>query len=72
MVVDLSPNLRLAIPGRELVLVVGRIVGLSLVLLSFIYEQKPFIIFPILGIVMLLYPLSLLWSSKIRRKYRYL
>ncbi len=72
MVVDMSPNLRVSIPGRELVLASGRFLGLTLVLLSFMYEQRPFFIFPVLGSAMFLYPIFLFWSSKIRKKYRYL
>ena len=72
MVVDMSPNLEISIPGREITLALGRLLGLSFVLISFMYEQKPFYIFLVLGIIILLYPLLLFWSSKIRKKYHYL
>lgn len=72
MVVDIHPNLRLAIPGRELVLAVGRMIGLSLVFISFFFETIPHYIFFILAGVLLVYPLILFWNTQISKKYRYL
>jgi len=72
IVIDTSPNLGVSIPGRELVLALGRFLGLIFVLISFLYEKEPFFIFIFLGCVILLYPIFLFWSSKIRKKYQYL
>ena len=72
MVIDSTPNLRVGIPGRELALATGRLIGISFVLISFLYEKKPFIIFIFLGIVMLIYPLILFYRTKISKKYSYL
>lgn len=72
MIVDTSPNLILAIPGRELTLASGRILGVFLVFLSFSLEKTPHYIFFILGVVMLLYPATLYWKTKISKQYKYL
>jgi len=72
MVVDVHPNLRLAIPGRELILAMGRIIGLVLAVLSFSFEKAPFYIFIILGSIFLLYPALLFWRTKISKTYSYL
>lgn len=72
MVVDTHPNLGLAIPGREIMLMSGRILGVFLVSVSFFIEKAPFYIFFILGGVMLIYPLVLFWNTKISKQYKYL
>lgn len=72
MVVDSHPNLRLAIPGRELVLALGRFLGLLLAFLSFVLEKSPQYIFLILGATLLLYPLILWWRTRISKKFSYL
>jgi MFS family permease len=72
MVVDTHPNLRLAIPGREFVLAMGRIVGLVVAVISFSFEKTPFYIFIILGLIFLLYPILLFWRARITRTYTYL
>jgi len=72
MVVDTKPDLKKAIVGRELVLSLGRIVGLSLAFLSFTFERQPFYIFIVLGTVMLFFPLALFWRTKVVKKYSYL
>lgn len=72
MVVDTHPDLDLAMPGREIVLNTGRIVGLSLTFLSFYFEKTPHYIFIFLGLMMILYPLSLFWKTKLKKQYAYL
>lgn len=72
MVIDYDSNLKLAIPGRELVLGVGRVCGLILTFISFSIEKSPKYIFLILGTVMLFYPLNLYWNTKIKKNYQYL
>lgn len=72
MVVDSHSNLRLAIPGREIVLAVGRFAGLLLTFLSFLLEKTPQYIFLILGGILLLYPLILWWRTKVSREFNYL
>ena len=71
MVVDAHPNLRMAIPGRELVLAVGRFLGVFLALVSFSWEKTPFWIYFVLGGVLLLFPMVLYWNTKFK-KYQYL
>lgn len=72
MVIDAHPNLKTAIPGRELMLGLGRTIGLFLVFLSFSLEKTPNYIFFVLGFTMLLYPLNLFWKAKIRKHHDYL
>lgn len=55
MVVDAHADLGRAIPGREIMLAVGRIIGIFLSVLSFALESKPFIIFFVLAGVMMGY-----------------
>ncbi len=71
-VVDTHQNLLLAIPGREILLTLGRFVGSLLVLVSFFVEKTPFYLFFILGAIFILYPLSLYWRVNIKKTYRYL
>jgi hypothetical protein len=71
-VIDSSPNLKVSIPGREFILAVGRVCGIFVMLLSFVFEKEPFFIFISLAFSALCYPLILFWKSKIQRKYSYL
>ena len=71
-VVDTHSNLRKAIPGREIALAVGRFTGLFLSFLSFTFEQRPRIIFFVLGLFMLSYTLVLFVRTKIMKTYNYL
>lgn len=70
-VVDSHSDLRKAIPGREIVLAVGRLIGLSLAFLSFSFEKQPKYIFLVLGLFMLMYPIILYMRTKIRKSYIY-
>jgi len=72
MVVDSHQDIGLAMVGREFFLVGGRVVGLSAAFISFIFEGTPFIIFFFLGLVMLLFPIILLWRTRIKRHYSYI
>ena len=67
--VDTHPDLATSIPGREIMLSSGRIVGMVLVILSFILESSPTIIFYLLGCVMLLYPIYIYWVSIHKKRY---
>jgi len=71
-VIDSHPNLRQAIPAREFLLSLGRVFGLSLVLLNFLVQSKPTYIFYFLGTIMLIYPFLLFYNTKISKKYSYL
>lgn len=71
LVVDHHPNLYLAIPGREIVLALGRITGLFFVFLSFSFEKKPFYIFFILAGALFLFALNLVWQTKIKKNYSF-
>lgn len=72
MVIDTHKNLLIAIPGREITLATGRILGLLLAAASFALEREPRIIFFVLGGVMLLYPYVLYWNSRVKKTYKYL
>jgi len=72
LVVDAHPNLRVAFPGRELVLAVGRVTGLLFASISFVFEKSPSTIFIVLGITLLLYPTVIYWNRNISKKYTYL
>jgi len=70
-VVDKHANLETAIPGREILLAVGRILGLGITYLGFRYNyiQPTFIV---LAIAILLLPTTLFWNTTIKNKYTYL
>jgi predicted MFS family arabinose efflux permease len=72
MIVDTKPQIELAMAGRELILVTGRIIGTSMVLLSFLIEQTPFYLFFFLGAIMLLFPMVLFWRTRLAKQYSYL
>ncbi|OGD92621.1 hypothetical protein A2697_00470 [Candidatus Curtissbacteria bacterium RIFCSPHIGHO2_01_FULL_41_44] len=72
MVVDRNPDLNRAIPGRELTLAFGRLLGLFITALSFLVQQPPRYIFLVLGVVILLFPAILYWNTRIKKAYKYL
>lgn len=72
LVVDIHSDLKVAIPARELMLAIGRVLGLCLAFLSFIFEPIPHFIFYILAGVLALYPMILFWNSKILKRHQYL
>lgn len=72
MVVDAHPDLRKAIPGREFILSVSRVLGLALVSIAFWLSQSPAFLFYVLAGALSLFPLLLFWNTKISRKYQYL
>ncbi|OGG04242.1 hypothetical protein A2Z33_03780 [Candidatus Gottesmanbacteria bacterium RBG_16_52_11] len=67
MVVDSGVELTKAIPGRELILTLGRVIGLGAAWASFVWEGKPFFIYFLLGLAMLLFPVILFGNKKYRR-----
>lgn len=72
MVVDAHPNLELAMSGRELMLTLGRILGITLAYVSFSIEKTPFYIFFFLGIVMLAFPVVLFYRKNVSKRFSYL
>lgn len=72
IVIDSVSDTTMAMPAREWMLAVGRVIGSILVFLSLVYESEPKIIFIILGLFMLLYPVIMLWNSKIKKFIHYL
>lgn len=72
MVVDTHSNLRLVMPGRELMLALGRFLGLVLATFSFLLEKTPHLIYLVLGLTLLLYPLILWWRTKVSKEFSYL
>jgi MFS family permease len=72
MVIDKHTNLKCAIPGRELLLATGRILGLSIAFISFTIEKSPHYIFIVLGLILFLYPIILFWNTKVSKTYSYL
>lgn len=71
MVVDTYKNLRKAIPGREITLAAGRLLGLLLAYGSFSIQQPNYIFWVLAG-VMLLYALNLYWKTRITQKYSFM
>jgi MFS transporter, YQGE family, putative transporter len=71
LVVDKHSNLKLAIPGREILLASGRIIGLAVAFWGFQYNHVQ-IAFILLAGVMLLFPAVLYWNTSISKKYSYL
>ena len=71
MIVDTHTNLDKAIPGREIVLAAGRVVGIIITLISFSYQPRPSAIFFVLGSIMLIYPFYLWWVSRFKKKYAF-
>ncbi len=59
LVLDNTQNHSYSIPGREILLDVGRIIGLGATVLSFTYEKTPFLIYYFLGTAMLGFFLNL-------------
>jgi MFS family permease len=72
IVVDTVSDLKMAMPGREFLLAVGRTVGCILVLASLLLEHTPKIIFPILATAIFVYPFVIFWNSKIKKRFTYL
>jgi MFS family permease len=72
MIIDTRPDIKKAITGREMMLSIGRIAGLTLAFLSFTLEKQPFYIFFVLGSAMLLYPINLLWRTRLTKSHVYL
>lgn len=71
LVVDQRPNLEVAIPGREILLAVGRMLGLGITYLGFRYNYIQST-FAVLTIALLLIPTALYWNSHMKKKYTYL
>lgn len=71
IVVDKHTNLEIAIPGREILLAVSRMLGLGVTYLGFRYDhiQTTFLI---LTFAILLLPAILFWNTSIKKKYSYL
>lgn len=70
--VDVHPNVKQSMPIRELILNLGRVLGFILVIVNFRFESTPRLIFPLLGVIMLLYPAILFYNTKVSHKYQYL
>lgn len=62
--VDCQPDSNRSMPAREWVLSVSRTIGIALVFFNFYFEKQPTIIFYVLGVVMLLYPVVLLYNTR--------
>ena len=67
--VDQQPDHDRSMPIRELVLAIGRIVGLFFAWISFRFETIPVYIFYFLGVIMLLYPVVLLYNTRHAAKF---
>jgi hypothetical protein len=72
MVVDSHSDLGSSMFGREIMLTSGRIIGMTVAILSFSLEKTPFYIFFFLGTVMIFYPMVLFWRAKIKKHYSYI
>lgn len=62
--VDQHPDSARSMPIREMVLALGRVVGLFIAWISFRLETRPTFIFYLLAAVMLLYPLVLIYNTR--------
>lgn len=71
IVVDTVSDLKIAMPGREFLLAIGRTIGSVLVLASLAIEHTPRVIFLVLAIAIFAYPLVIFWNSKIKRRFTY-
>lgn len=72
MIVDTHPNLKMAMPGREISLALGRAIGLVAAAVSFFLEPTPRIIYYVLGGILFLYPMYLFWISRVKKHYAFL
>ncbi|MCL4354311.1 hypothetical protein M1349_02445 [Patescibacteria group bacterium] len=72
LVVDAHSDVAISMPGRELLLSLGRVLGLFLVFLSFAFEKTPFFIFFVLSGSMLLFAFFLFYNTKVSKKHKYL
>jgi len=71
-VIDAHTDLRKTIPGREIMLAVGRLIGIALTFVSFTFEKQPRYIFLVLGLFMVMYPVILYIRTKVRKSHIYL
>lgn len=71
LVIDNTDHHDESIPGRELFLDIGRLIGLSATVVSFIYESQPTYIFLFLGTAMICFFLNLV-IQRISGRYTYL
>jgi len=69
--VDQNIDLKVAFPGREIVLAFGRLLGLAFTYICVINSQIPFLLIS-LSLVILALPVYLYFQSKITRQYSYL
>ncbi|HVZ12521.1 MAG TPA: hypothetical protein VG965_05835 [Patescibacteria group bacterium] len=72
MVVDSHANLKLAIPGREILLAAGRTLGASFVIVSLCLEPYPHYIFILLGIIMFAFTGVLYYNKHLTKRHSYL
>lgn len=72
LMIDKKLDLMKAVPGREITLAIGRIIGFSAVVVSFIYELQPHYIFYVLGAGALMLPTVLFIKSEVLRSSSYL
>jgi len=72
IIVDNTSDLRLAFPGRELALAVGRVIGFLVIFVDFYLFKKPFFSFIVMGSAILLYSVVLFWEGKVRKIHTYL
>lgn len=71
IIIDSVSDTTKAMPGRELMLAVGRISGSILVFLSLIYESQPKLIFIILAVAIFIYPIIMFWNNNIKKNISY-
>ena len=69
--IDNQNNLEVSFPGRELILAVGRAIGIGFTFLAFLFKFE-ILLYIMLGFVMLIFPAVLFYRTKISRKFSYL
>lgn len=71
LVVDQNANLSHSLPGREIFLVIGRLIGTTIAITCYITIKNLIPMFYLLSFIILLYPLYILFNNKFSQKYIY-
>lgn len=71
LMVDQNLDLKVAFPGREIVLAFGRLVGLAFTYICILNSQTTFLLIA-LALIILALPIYLYYQSKVSKKYKYL
>jgi MFS family permease len=70
LIPDMKPDFQLAMPGREVMLGSGRLVGLGIAWLSFVLDDRPSWVFGFFAVVLLTYGGTMYWRKQ-RHQHEY-